>query len=338
MNNWIIKLSIMHTLRYPLLLFSLFLFLQTNIKAQSNDNATGWIRFDTNIEQFYLIIDEDFENHMLLNSGDSVEVPVGSHQIRMVWNNINDHRSRLVVKENQTTVKNTSFFVTRYPRSSFNIIESSRNVVITTDNESDIYVDGNYVGSKYSEILLAPGVYDLEIKNAVHGDLETKFFVEAYKVKDIARYNNDPTPVSIFVKLLPGGGYIGNEQYLKAGLTYAGLIGLTITSVSLNNQYGEKERLFQEQNTNYLNAQTVNAAISFREDALFTLDEMDKLNRQLTIAGVGIAVVYLATTLDGFRKPKAGYSGPSLYLPEIGLNTNPVNGNMYTEISFKKSF
>ena len=307
------------------------------ISANAQEDK-GWLKLITNIEQFYLILDNNYEYVYEFSTGDSVLVDAGVHRILIVGENFSDYKSTWRIQPDTTTTKKINFYLSEYPQTSYQIIKNRRNVAISTDENSDIFVDSKLVGTNYTEILLNPGLHRLEIKHPEYGNLKTSFMVGSQSLVEIGRYNQDPTPTPAILKILPGASYLANQQYLKAGITYVGLIGLSSLAVQYNNKYEDLDTEYQRYYTQYLTASSPENAIRFREFSLNTLDEMEQTNTKLTLSVVGIAAVYLVSTIDGFRKPKSGYKGPSFYVPDFTVATNPITGESYPTLSFSKSF
>lgn len=314
----------------------LLLYLITLCPTVLAQEKAGWVKFVFNQAEVILVADNDYQNILNISSGDSLLMRAGSHRLLLIGKNFNDYKSTVTVLADSTVTKRMNFYLRESPFSSFEIFESGRNVAISTDDDGEIFVDGNHVGTSYSEILLTPGIHHLNIKHEQYGDLTTPFDVMERQVTEVARYNADPTPTPTHVKLLPGGSYLANQQRGKAMITYVGLIAFTASSIHENNRYNSLDKQYQAQYLDYLTASSPDEALRFREKATNTLDDMKATNTKLTLSVIGIAAVYLASTLDGLRKPKAGYSGPSYFVPSLSYQTHPITGSAYPSLTFKK--
>ena len=322
-----------------LLLAGLF---QTQSFAQTpiiNDTvSTAWLKLDLNLEKFYLILNNDFNNVILFSSGDSIEVPAGRNNIRIIWENVSDHSRTVNVKPGETDYSFINLHISRFAKSSYELIESGRNTAITTDLGGEIFIDGKHEGTDYTELLLQPGYHDLRIEHPEYGDLSTRFMVNKFVITEIARFNKNPNPMAFPLHFVPGAAYLRNKQYNKATYTYVALGTLTSLAVVFNNKYETKEDEYDILYEEYLTATTVGNAIEKREKALSKREELKDLNTMLTISFVSILGTYAITTLDGMRKPKEGYRGPSNFVPLIGMSRNPISGSTYPTLVFKAKF
>lgn len=82
-----------------LILLIIFLFSSTISNAQSTKtNAdSGWVQITTNLDEFYVVINEDFYNPVLLNNNEYLLLASGKNQLRLVWNTINDWQTQVTV-------------------------------------------------------------------------------------------------------------------------------------------------------------------------------------------------------------------------------------------------
>tara|TARA_R110000868_G_scaffold378658_7_gene644216 strand:+ start:11053 stop:12006 length:954 start_codon:yes stop_codon:yes gene_type:complete len=313
--------------------------LSTSIYAQEEKENFGWVQIHTNLEKFYLVVDNDYQNSYFLTSGDSLKLPIYGHELRIVWRNINDYVTLVDIPLNKTVLKRINFAqFTSYPKSSYQILESRQNVSISTDNNSEIFIDGESVGTQYAELFLNPGKYDLSIINPEFGSLEKTVNVSYHEFTSVARYNENPNPIPAFAKLIPGLSYLSTKQSKKAIITYSGLALLSGTALYFNSEYNKKNDLFQLQNEEYLAATSTEEAILKRNIAKGTISDMESINEKINIATISAIAFYAITTIDGFRKPKGGYKGPDFLNPQFGLNRNSLNGNLFAEIGFMKRF
>lgn len=297
----------------------------------------GWVKFIFNQDKVILIADNDYQNFLKISSGDSLLMKAGSHRLLLIGENFNDYKSTVTILNDSTVTKRMNFYLRETPFSSYELFDSGRNVAISTDDDGKIFVDGNLVGTSYSELLLSPGIHHLKITHEQYGDLATRLDVAEGKITEIARYNSDPTPTPTYIKLLPGGSYLANQQRGKAFITYVGLLAFTAAAIHENNRYNSLDEQYQTQYLNYLTASSPDEALRYREIATNTLDDMNAANTKLTLSVIGIATVYLASTLDGLRKPKSGYSGPSYFVPSLSYQSHPVTGTAYPSLTFTRS-
>ncbi|MFV1884255.1 MAG: hypothetical protein ACMZ7B_07200 [Balneola sp.] len=308
------------------------------VQAQTSENPPlkNWLKISTNLENFYLVVDDDFKNSFYLTSGDSILLPVGRHELRIVWRNINDFTTSVTIVDSRTTSRRIvlSSFMTRPTASSYQILENQQNVNVVTDAESEIFLDGDYVGTEYTELFLNPGKYKIHIIHPVHGSLKRTLKIDPQKYISVARFNENPNPLPFGKKLIPGYSYLSNKQYKKAALTYSGLILLTGAALLSNSDYNRKNNLFQSLNREYLTSNNSQRVVALREEIQGTLNEMDELNTRITAFTLGAVTWYALTTLDGLRKPKDGYPGNISVQPQFSYHDNSPYPKVSLNIDF----
>ncbi len=312
-------------------------FFQGSFAQQINeDQEKNWLKISTHLEEFYLVVDNDYLNSYHLASGDSILLPVGGHELRIIWRNIDDYVSYVDIRKDQTSVKRVTFtsFKTS-PNSSYSIIESQQNVSIQTDPNSSIYIDGDFKGTQYSELFLNPGKYELYIESPEYGSLTKTLSVGHTEYTSVAQYNQNINPIPTFQRFIPGVSYLANGQRNKAVGTYVGLVALVGSALYFNSEYNDKNDLFEQLNIEYLGADTPERAIALRKEAQNTLQEMDKLNTRITAFTLGAVAWYVITTLDGLRKPKKGYPGNIRFEPQFSFKGN---SSPYPKVSLNIDF
>lgn len=311
-------------------------FFQVSLAQANNENQEkNWLKISTQIEEFYLVVDNDYLNSYHFASGDSILLPIGRHELRMIWRNIDDYVSYIEIRKDQTAVKHVTFtsFKTS-PNTSYQIIESQQNVSIQTDPNSSIYIDGQFKGTQYSELFLNPGKYELYIESPEYGSLTKTLSVGYTEYTYIAQYNQNINPIPTYQKLIPGASYLSTRQYTKATVTYLGLIALTGTALYFNSNYNSKADLFEKQSQRYLEANNPQLAIALRLQAQNTLKEMETLNTRITWLTIGAVAWYGITTIDGFRKPKEGYKGAITLRPNLAYHNYSFNPELSVKIKF----
>lgn len=323
-----------------LFLTFLFFFLLSSqyTYAQQADSTNAWMKVISNLEQYYVVVDQDFEHPYLINKGDSVQVNPGVRHITVVWKTINDHKFTINAKAGETNKRYIYHSSPNYPRSSYQTIVSQTNLFITTDENSTVYINGEKSGKHIVQTIVKPGTHLLRIEHPEYGTLKKHVQVNNLNVTEVARFNENPNKGKHFQRIIPGVGYLLNGQYVHASVTYATLLGAASAALISNHRYHKKEDLFHQQNAEYLAANSLTEATKYRQEALSTLNEMDNLNKKITAYSVGIAGIYIFSTIQGFLKPKSGYPGSSKYIPDLNVDSSPVTGRLFVKLSFRKNF
>lgn len=309
-----------------------------NVIAQEQDSSSSWLKVIADLEQYYVVLDKDFKNPHLINRGDSIQVDSGMHHVSVVWETINDQNFTFNAKVGETTVRRIFNAFPEQPKSSYQTIVNQTNLFISTDEKSIIYIDGKRVGQHTTSALLIPGTHQLRIEHPEYGSLNKKITVNSFNVTQINRYNENPHKNKHFQRLIPGVGYLLNGQYIHASLTYTTLIGATSALLLSNKNYNNKQDLFDEFNSKYLAASSLSEALNYKQEALSTLDDMDRLNKKITAYSLGIASIYIISTVHSFLKPKDGYPGDSRNFPKLNLSSLLINDHPTLHLTYRIDF
>lgn len=284
------------------------------LTAQTPDSSSSWLKVLANLEQYYVVVDNDFENAHLVQRGDSIQVKPGVHKVTIVWQTISDNTTYLTVKPGTTQTHRiyiSSFY--HSPRSSFDVIQSQRNLRITTDDGSSIYVDGEFLGKHVVQTIVKPGDRKITTVHPEYGELTKSVKVTTYGITDFARFNENPSKLTFAAKLIPGAEFIASKRYTRAALTYVGLGAITGYLIHTNNKYHEKYDEYDYWELRYRTSEDPSEIIQFRENALQTEDELQKISRRHNLTYVALGAAYLLSTFEAFRKPRSGYKGPSFF-------------------------
>ncbi len=327
-------------IKFGFILLTLCTLFSFTTQAQSStEQDSGWVKIYTNIPEFYLIIDDDFRNATIQHPEDSIKLTIGHHKIRLAGNNVPDKQYNVRIFANKTTTKNIVFtFRNRNPDTSYPILVNRLNFSINTDPGSVIYIDGQEVGVGGATLFLNPGYHTFKAIHPEFGALTKKIKVDYTSFGTISRYNQNPYPNRQYMRFVPGLGYLLNGQYGKAGITYAALIALSYYGISVQNEYNEKEKLYQEKFFNYESSTNYIDALRFRRETLEIQDEMEMLNQKITYTAIGISSLYLITTIDGFLKPRQGYKKESDNRPMVNFTAFSYSGKFYPSLSLTKRF
>ncbi len=327
-----------YIIKFTPLLISLIL-ISGNVFAQHADSLSSWVKVTANLEQYYVVVNEDFKNPHLINRGDSVQVNPGKSHITIVWRTVNDYSFFINAKPGETVVRNIIRVFPSYPRTSYQTIINQRNLQIISDPNSIIYINGERAGEHIVNTILKPGTHKLRIDHPEHGTLRKKVNVNNLAVTEIARFNENPSNLPFVAKLLPGAEYIASNRKGRAIITYVGLGLLTANLIKQNMSYTNKLDEYDKLVELYNTAQTTEDAIVYRRSAIQANEKLDEIGGNFNVTLILTGVFYALTTIDSIRKPRAGYTHSSgLFGPNVTLSTDVKNLNTPPLLSLKFTF
>tara|TARA_R110000868_G_scaffold378658_7_gene644212 strand:+ start:7009 stop:7908 length:900 start_codon:yes stop_codon:yes gene_type:complete len=266
----------------------------------AQDSDLGHLKINVNLpEPFYVVINSNLEQAQKVDSGIVIDLRSGIYDLTIVSKFIDDYSFKVQIKPNKLTTYSHTFKVFRIDhKSSFKQIENQENLVISTDPESSIYLNGEFVGKHFASMLVNPSTYQVKVTHPSHGSLEQKVEVDWAETEYFSKYNQPQNNYSSSTYLFPGAGYIITEQKDKAIFTYLSMALLAGSYFSIDHKIRTQSNI----------------------------RDVHKLKSLKTASLIGLGVVYFITTLDGKRKPKTGYPGkPNRFeLTSIGLNKNLI--------------
>lgn len=269
----------------------------------SNSHAqidSGYVHLQFNLpESYFLVIDDNFQSARLVQPKDRIAASVGYRKFTLVSKFIDDYTFHLTVKEGLESTYNYTFEKFRIDHAStYNELINQENLVIYTDSLSTIYLNDKQIGLGHSSSLVNPGWHTIRSVHPKSGSFTRHVKIEYAETKFIESYNASRKIDNPLFYLLPGSGYIINEQKDKALATYFSMGGLLVSYFSLDYKIRDDQRQYDYNHSN--------------------LDRLKKASL------VGLIATYLFTTIDGYRKPKGGFPGNSvdLNLKQLDRFTN----------------
>lgn len=281
-----------------------FLFLPFSTHAQE-----GYLQVTTNLDNYYLVVNHDYENVALHKRNDKITLQAGFNHIRLIWEGMNDFEQVILIQEDQVfELRPVIDFDDSPKRSSLNIIRNFRNLTIYSDEYSSIYVNDTYLGTGVIAGMLNPGNYQLKLVHPESGTSESEFTIRPGKHYEIFRFNEQVSSVSLPFKLIPGVGYYNNGETGKAIATWMGTTMLFFNVWVQNRSYNRAYNIYDELVIKY-NAETrTDRFPALRNDINTQLETLDNRKFKFNIALIATGAFYAYTTYRGFQKPKKGYS------------------------------
>lgn len=306
---------------------------ETKISTQN-----GWVKISINIPEFHVVVDDKLLDAIYMRNGDSLKLDIGHHSLRIISRVSSDYQTGVWIRKNKTTTKRVQLTITKRPRSSYQLIENEINYRITTDSESTIFIDDEEIGTGYSEVFLNPGVYKLKTVHPEYGSLTKRIKADYYDVRSIQRFNENPNTFNPILRLIPGYSYIKNREYGKAVVTYSGITVLTSAVIFLNRDFERESDFYDLYYDQYLNASSYEEATVMTYRSKRALSEMSRIDKQITVGLIGIALIYLGSTIDGFIKPKSGYKWSNENRIKAGMDLETQHGSPTLQLSLKAYF
>lgn len=300
------------------------------------DSLSGYLKIEVReMDSVYVAINDDFDSVLKVASGDTLTLAAGSTKIRVIQMYYQDLVRTVEIEEGE--IRN--FAMRLLPvrgneelsrRSSYPRLFWKANNFILSDPETDLFIDGVYVGSHFARINTV-GSFEVQ---GVHdnGDEFTKSFdVSAQAPFHFHQMHMKPSrSTARLLSVLPGGSQLYKKQILKAAAFSVVTIGGAALALSYESRYQESISEFNQLERRYISANNPEEALRLGAEAEVAYDRSVSLSRDRNRVLYGTALVYLANVVDGFIAPSIGYRDKSRTIdPYLDFDTiyrQPVIG------------
>ncbi len=207
---------------------------QNNTSGQNHD--IGYLSIEADIDSFFVVLDNNFKQAVQVSNNDTLAVATGWHSVRVIKKYYKDSIFKTEIeKDNVSRVRTNLLAITNPEQPSKKLSSYPRLVweaplIIKTDLEAVIYVNGNYAGTGIGS---ANVVGPIEIRSELPtGEFTTKVVnlnksSQAFYLEEL--YNRPEKRTARRRALLPGASQIYKKEYFKG---YA-LLGTTVLSTAI---------------------------------------------------------------------------------------------------------
>ena len=239
---------------YPLIMIQVLFFLLGIAMAQdcTNTNATdtlktqgqtasaltyGYIKFilpEYYSEYFYVVIDDDYEHYTQISGTDNLMVPVGQEKMTLITENYDDYTINISIVKDDTSTCQVFFSRTDSPYhnlffSSYSWIVTGINIIIYTDEDSEVYINGELKGSGMVKANFSLGKYEIITKHKLAGTTRRNLTIASKRVHYLKMFNKPDKNTSEWYSLFPGASQLYKGEKVKGPI----ISGLSATSLAL---------------------------------------------------------------------------------------------------------
>lgn len=328
-------------MKRPILFGLLISFLYSgHIFAQ---DPTGFVKFQFNTDSAYVVQGTSYFDLYKVASEDSLQLNVGT-QILKLFTPADKSGSIYVRIFKDSTITLTHTFNTGKitPESIDNNVAAryyyDANVMVVSDEDSEIYFNGEYQGTGFAKFNTLGNLGELEIKNPDFGQTKRRLNVPDQSLNFI---RNDLRPiksVSRFYSIFPGGSQLYKKQHLKAALFSASTVALFTYAGIKSSEYNKELDVFNEYQEKYDNAATEQDALrlgDLTESHQNKVQRLDNQRKYLLLTGL---LIYGYNIYDAFiSTPAGGYAKNDKNL-EFYLSQEQVSGITKTSGTLRYNF
>ncbi len=314
-------------------------------KIEEIDYKNTYLKVVTNTDSLY-VRSTDYENSIRrIASGDSILYKPGNRMISISHPFAEEFKTREVIEEGKTTVIEHRFRL-REPSTvtlSDNLATRPHygsNLIIVSDDDSEININGEYLGLGAVKLNYRTGPVDVLINNPSTGKQSYSGNITnlpAEKAIVINAYTKPVKSLSQVLGILPGLSQWYKRQRLKSALISGGFLALGGITMERNAQYNREISEFNRIKRLYNRADTEERALEFGmqlENQHSITKRVD--NQRIVFLGL-TSIVYMYNLYDAlFNEPKSGFRKKT----DIGFyfQQNSISDQPFTSMTLKYAF
>lgn len=309
--------------------------------TQQVEEKVGYVFFQTDVDSFYVAVDEDFDHAPYISSQDSLTLSPGRHTIRIIKKYYMDNFFNVNVKPN---LRGAIVFEMRpfdkpedqKKRSSYPRLHWGALAVVKTDPEADLYMDGTFVG-KGVGMIDSTGTFDIQSRfpsgKVLSKTIDTQKQLTPFHVYEL--FHRPDRKTSLLLSLLPGATQIYQREKIKGyGLLASTLIGSGL-AVKFHIDFANTYRTFKRTRTRYTSSSEPSQALELGDLAERQLRQANKVADKRNILLYATTAVYLYNIIDAWIKPNVGYRKTVRIDPYIDFkNKNTLGGGLSVTYTF----
>tara|TARA_R110000868_G_scaffold408293_7_gene691112 strand:+ start:72296 stop:73264 length:969 start_codon:yes stop_codon:yes gene_type:complete len=293
----------------------------------SQENEVGGIIIQSNIKDYFLIIDNDFENAIRITEPDTIFLPTGKYPFKLASPYKNDYLFISEIFSDSIINKSISLYSSSYnPRlSSYATLFWDSNLMVFSEEGAEIYVNDQLVGTSGAAMHLNGGLVSVRVKNDGH-TVKKNLSVIPNKLQ---AYNLTTLPIkrkSQLFSFVPGASQFYKEQPLKGSAFLISFFSVSTVAYIFNQRFLEADNNFIRYRNLYNRSENPVEVFQYAILAEENLNNAKKYSELRDLALIGVGTVYLLNVADGFfTKPKRGFFEPWDFDPYINFNPDALN-------------
>ena len=279
----------------------------------TSENLNGYLRINmNNIDSVYVAINDDFDSVFEIASGDTLILETGITKLRFIKSYYLDLVTTVEIEEGETERIGIQMEPVRGRKvlsrwSSYPRLFWEANNFILSDPETDLFVNGEYVGSHFAR-LDTVGTFEV---TGIHSSGTT--FTKTYSASAETpfhfheKYVKPSRATSWSLSFLPGGSQMYKKQPLKAAAFTVVTLGGATLAYSYESRYQNSMDEFNRLNIQYKAASNTLEAIQLGLETENAYNNSVNLSKTRNRIIYGTALVYLINIVDGFMAPSIGF-------------------------------
>lgn len=323
--------------RFPIYLSVILLLSSTpfDALAQAENNDFGYLNIRYNIDSLFIELNDEL---IAIQSGDSISLPAGRQNLLLVSPFHRDWRRTFAIDKDKTTWYEFYFHegskhpnLNYHPESSyFNHKTPPSRITVITDHNSEIFLNGKFMGRERINLEVESGVYRIETRNPDAGNKTKKTTIFGFEEHQMFNY-----PKRYKARLLatiPGASQYYKNQPAKAIVLAGTILSSLGISAYKNHQYQMIKSDYHSTVAEYSWTTDPDKIVILTNKAESEFSEMKQLANSRNLWFYVASGLYIVNLIDAFAiMPQGGYRNVSLH---NGLDSHSGKLTMGFNIAF----
>ncbi|HKK45148.1 MAG TPA: hypothetical protein VJ964_06470 [Balneolaceae bacterium] len=307
----------------------LFCITSTTVYSQESDSTSyGWLSFQTNIDTFQVVVDQNYANPVSIQ-GDSMRIETGEHALILVHPKYQDINTEITIKPNSRSAIVADFLNKIEGDSSLSSYKRITeglpyNITINTDENSLIVIDDSTYGKGYLQTDIGPYKHEIKIKNPTARDRSKEIYINPSGKQKLTLFTKPRRSVALLLGFVPAASQWYKNEKIK---------GTVLTTLAVATTYFTllKARSYLRLNNEYDEMLKTYPGITGEQKALhygnLVEEKYHEVKKTAKIRDISLAVlisIYAYNIADTiFHTPKSGYhtSIQPIYISTMGTQT-----------------
>ena len=311
-----------HTLAVALLLMGA----SPESSAQQPDEPTadtsevGYlvVKAPPRIDSLYVVVDRNFDAPYYVENGDSLALPTGDRYVTLAMKQTRDLSFVATIQAGKIEPANANLIREEdqdlyLAESSYPVLRSGTNLLVITDRDSRIQVDGEPQGTGRARLRVSAGTHRIETVHPEAGRTERIVTVQTDppRLTRPVMYNKPSWRAVQYRSAVPGLAQLYKENTVKGLSLLAGFVVTSAVATQQSLVFSNQDQEYEEARREYENAST-------EEEALRLGNKTERLYenargaywRRNALLGAA-AGIYLYSVFDAWlNQPEGGYRTP----------------------------
>jgi hypothetical protein len=314
-------------------------------KIEDIDYKNTYLKVVTNTDSLY-VRSTDHENSILhIASGDSILYQPGNRMISISHPFAEELRTRKILEEGKTTVLEHSFKLMEPSTVTLSDNLATKpyygsNLIIVSDDDSEININGEYLGLGAVKLNYRTGPVDVMINNPSTGEQSYSGKITNLPAEKAIVINAYTKPVKSYSQIygaMPGLSQWYKRQKLKSALISGGFLALGGITLQRNSQYNQELTEFNRIQNLYNRATTEDQALDLGDQLEAQQSVTKRIDNQRRVFLGLTSLLYVFNLYDAlFDEPDSGFRDKTDF--EFYFQQNSISDHPFTSMTIKYAF